>query len=51
MKILRNITVFITIIFLVWCGLSYFEVISQNTTPTPTILSEWNFFKIISLFF
>ena len=48
MKIIINILTIIAILFLVWFGISYFEVTSQNLDGNnPTILSSWNLFSLL----
>lgn len=48
MKIIVNILTVIAILFFVWFGISYFEVISQNLDcNNPTILSSWNLFSLL----
>ena len=48
MKILKNILIFITILFLIWFTISYLQITSQNLNfDEPTILSNWNFFKLL----
>ncbi len=46
MRIFRNIIILITVAFLVWFMLSYFEVNMENIKPTPTELSNWNLFHL-----
>ena len=47
MKILRNIIVFITILFMIWFVISYLEITSQNLNfNNPTVLSNWNLFNL-----
>lgn len=51
MKIFRNIAVTITIMFILWFVVSYIQITSQNLNfETETVLSNWNFFKIIEVF-
>ena len=51
MKIFRNIAVTITIMFILWFIVSYIQITSQNLNfETETVLSNWNFFKIIDVF-
>ncbi len=45
-KTLERLVMIITIIWLVWFGLSYFEVICKNTTINPQY-SFWNLFEIL----
>ena len=52
MKILWNIITVISVIFLIWFGISYIEVLTQNLNcNSPTILSNWNLFTICSILF
>lgn len=47
MKILKNIVIFIVIIFMIWFAVSYLQITSQNLDfNTPTQLSNWNLFQI-----
>lgn len=47
MKILRNIIVVITLIFILWGIVSYIEITSQNLDfESETVLSNWNLFKM-----
>ena len=47
MKIIVNILTIIAILFLVWFGISYFEITSQNLDcNNPTVLSSWNLFSL-----
>ena len=49
MKILKNIIIFITILFLIWFTISYLQITSQNLNfENETILSNWNFFQLLS---
>lgn len=51
MKIFRNITVAIIVMFILWFIVSYIQITSQNLNfETETILSNWNLFKIIDVF-
>ena len=45
-KTLERLVILVTIIWLVWFGLSYFEVICKNTTMNPQYC-EWNLFEIL----
>ncbi len=44
-KILERLVIIIMVVWLVWFGLSYFEVICKNTTMNPQY-SFWNLFEI-----
>jgi len=41
MKTLKDILIILNVIFLIWLGLSYIEIISKNLSPNPTY-SEYN---------
>lgn len=48
MKTIRNILIFITILFFIWFGISWFEITSQNLDfENETILSSWNLFNLL----
>lgn len=47
MKILKNMAIALTILFIMWFGFSYVEILSQNLDfNEPTVLSFWNLFNI-----
>ena len=51
MKIFRNITITITVMFILWFIVSYIQITSQNLNfEHETVLSNWNLFKIIDVF-
>lgn len=45
LEVLGNIITAVSILFLVWIGISYIEVISKNLNPNPEY-SVINFFEI-----
>lgn len=45
LKVLGNIITVVSVLFLVWVGISYIEVISKNLSPNPEY-SVINFFDI-----
>jgi hypothetical protein len=45
LDIIELIVTVLVILFLIWFGCSYFEVVSQNLNLTSVTLSEWNFFE------
>lgn len=45
-KTLERLVMVITVVWLVWFGLSYFEVICKNLTADPQY-SFWNLFEIL----
>lgn len=48
MKILKNILIFIVILFFVWFGISWLEILSQNLDfENDTVLSFWNLFNLL----
>jgi hypothetical protein len=48
MKILKNILIFITILFFIWFGISWIEILSQNLDfENNTVLSFWNLFNLL----
>lgn len=47
MKIFRNITIVISVLFVLWGIVSYIEITSQNLDfESETVLSNWNLFKM-----
>ena len=47
MKIIKNLTIIISVLFLLWFGISYIEILMKNLDyDNPTILSFWNLFNI-----
>lgn len=51
-NIFRIIFYTLATLFLIWFGISYIEVLFQNTDCTsPTVLSNWNVFEVMSKFF
>ena len=46
MKILNKIIYIVSILFLLWIILSYFDVILHNLDEEP-IYHGWNFFKLL----
>ena len=47
MKILRNIAIVISVLFILWFIVSYIQITSQNLDfESETVLSNWNLFKL-----
>ena len=47
MKILRNIIITLTVLFILWFIVSYIQITSQNLDfENETVLSNWNLFKL-----
>lgn len=47
MKILRNIAIVISMLFILWFIVSYIQITSQNLDfENETVLSNWNLFKL-----
>jgi hypothetical protein len=47
MKILRNIAIIISVLFILWFIVSYIQITSQNLDfENETVLSNWNLFKL-----
>ena len=47
MKVLKNVCYIISILFIVWFMVSWFDVIMDNSFPSPVHYS-WNFFDVIT---
>ena len=45
--LIRNIIMFICILFLIWVAVSYGEILAKNLNFGPTY-SDWNIFIILS---
>ena len=45
-KFIENALVFVSVMFLVWIALSFFDVICHNLDPNPTY-AIWNFFTML----
>lgn len=50
MKIFRNILVTISVAFLIWFVISYFEITSQNLSGN-VVLSDYNLFSVFDSIF
>lgn len=35
MKFIGNLLMIVSVVFLLWCGVSYGEIICKNTSPNP----------------
>lgn len=46
-KVLKNTIYLISVIFIIWFMLSWFDVIADNCFPNP-VHHPWNFFRVIT---